>query len=95
MAISDATLSDVMAAKLEELLQRAHQVKQSTAIDPPLQVSKLAADNRPLLGPISGDKEIHMLAFEKAAKNIFYDKLVRSPQAQSVSCSHVIGLNSH
>jgi THO complex subunit 1 len=76
MAISQSSPSKTMAARLRELLQRARDVKPTTTIDPPLQVSELVADNEEIIGPISGDKEKHMNAIETAAKEIFYSKLV-------------------
>jgi THO complex subunit 1 len=76
MAIPTADPARAVTAKLEELLQRASEIKQQTSIDPPLQVSELAADDEPLLGPVVGDKETHRTVIERAAKNIFYTSLV-------------------
>lgn len=76
MAISERTPSEVMTEKLRRVLQQARSVKPSTTIDPPLQVSALVPGNEGVFGPISGDKDSHMVAMEDAARNIFYDKLV-------------------
>lgn len=76
MDVAESMTSTAIEARLRELLQRALDVKQSTAIDPPLQVSKLAPDNQDLFGPIAGDKDTHMSAVEMAAKSIFYSTLV-------------------
>jgi hypothetical protein len=80
MAVPVVSLSDAMAERLQELLQRALRVKPST-IDPPLQVSELVSDNEDIIAPVSGDKEIHMNAIESAAKNIFYSSLVSQARA--------------
>lgn len=66
------------AARLSELLQRARNVKPSTSIEPPLQVSELVPDEESLFGDISGEKEILSVALESAAKGVFYSTIVRS-----------------
>jgi THO complex subunit 1 len=76
MAISGISPANSLAARLTELLDRAREVKKSTTVDPPLQVSELASDGEDIIGPITGDREIHMNAIETAAKQIFYSKLV-------------------
>jgi THO complex subunit 1 len=76
MAVSDPIPSDSLTVRLEDLLERARNVKQSTTINPPLPVSELAQDGQPLFTPVFGDKETHMIAFEKAAKATFYNTLV-------------------
>lgn len=91
MAVSNSTPSDAISQRLNDLLHRAREVKQSSSIEPPLQVSSLAADNEPLFSPIHGDKEIHTLAFERAAKNIFYNKL-GSAQIQDPAFVHIWNL---
>jgi THO complex subunit 1 len=68
--------ADAVAPRLDYLLRRARDVKQSTAIDPPLQVSELVPENEPLLGEIEGGKEVRTLAVESAAKSVFYANLV-------------------
>jgi THO complex subunit 1 len=78
MAVPDVASSDVMVASLEELLQRAREVKQSTSIDPPLQVSEIASESGPIFGKVPKDtSDLHSVAFERAAKKIFYSELVR------------------
>ncbi|CAN9175277.1 unnamed protein product [Alternaria alternata] len=67
--------ADAVAPRLDYLLRRARDVKQSTAIDPPLQVSELVPENEPLLGEIEGGKEVRTLAVESAAKSVFYANL--------------------
>lgn len=69
-------LSEALAGRLQELLQRARNIKKSTSIEPPLQVSELVSDGEDVLPPISGDRDVHMNAIETAAKSIFYNKLV-------------------
>ena len=73
-----------MAVKLATLLQRARALKQSTSIDPPLQVSELITDNEPLLGHGMCDKEAGMLAVDRAAKNIFYGNLVSQIRCENM-----------
>lgn len=79
MAVPDSTPSDAIEARLNELLHNAREFKQSNTIEPPLQVSTLTADDGRLFVPVQGDKEIYTLAFERAAKNIFYAKLGSVP----------------
>ena len=76
MAVSDLAPSDALTARLEELLERARSIKQSAKINPPLLVSELAKDDRGLFAPVSVEKDIHIVAFEKAAKSLFYSKIV-------------------
>jgi THO complex subunit 1 len=76
MAVLDIAPDNAMAARLAGLLQRARALKQSTSIDPPLQVSELLSDSEPLLGHTAGTHDIQMLAVDRAAKNIFYSSLV-------------------
>lgn len=76
MVASDTSTEDGFVARLNYLLRRARAVKSSVTIDPPLQVSALLENNEPILERIEGDKEIHNLAIESAAKHIFYASLV-------------------
>ncbi|KAI4656147.1 hypothetical protein J4E93_000866 [Alternaria ventricosa] len=75
MAASNVLSADAVAPRLDYLLRRARVVKQSTAIDPPLQVSELVPESEPLLGEIEGGKEVRTLAVESAAKSVFYANL--------------------
>ncbi|KAI8937203.1 hypothetical protein NX059_006412 [Plenodomus lindquistii] len=75
MAVADETLLNPVAQRLDFLLRRARVVKQSTSIDPPLQVSELVPEDEPLLGEIEGEKEVRALAIESAAKSVFYINL--------------------
>lgn len=78
MAVTVADGSQIsIAARLDELLQRARVVKTSTSIEPPLQVSELAPGNESLFGDIDGDKDVLSTALESAAKRIFYANIVR------------------
>jgi THO complex subunit 1 len=76
MAVPDTAPDNAMVARLAGLLQRARALKQSTSIDPPLQVSELLSDSEPLLGHATGTHDIQMLAVDRAAKNVFYSSLV-------------------
>lgn len=76
MAVSDVPLVSTVAPRLDLLLRRACDVKQSTSIDPPLQVSELVNEGESLLGDIEGEKEVRLLAIESAAKRVFYANLV-------------------
>jgi hypothetical protein len=76
MAVPDIAPDNAMAVRLASLLQRARALKQSTCIDPPLQVPELLSDSEPLLGHSTGTKDVQMLAVDRAAKNIFYSNLV-------------------
>jgi len=76
MAASGITPEAALTARLNELLRRARELKHSTSIDPPLQVSTLVGDDEPFLQPPGGDKEVHNLGVESAAKSIFYATLV-------------------
>jgi len=76
MAVSSGPWANAVAPRLDYLLRRARIVKQSTSIDPPLQVSELVPEDEPLLGEIEGDKEVRSLAVESAAKSVFYSHLV-------------------
>ncbi|CAG5150621.1 uncharacterized protein ALTATR162_LOCUS2720 [Alternaria atra] len=75
MATANVLPADAVAPRLDYLLRRARVVKQSTAIDPPLQVSDLVPESEPLLGEIEGGKEVRTLAVESAAKSVFYANL--------------------
>ncbi|KAL1799709.1 hypothetical protein ACET3X_000051 [Alternaria dauci] len=75
MSTSNVLPPDAVAPRLDYLLRRARDVKQSTAIDPPLHVSELVPENEPLLGEIEGGKEVRTLAVESAAKSVFYANL--------------------
>ncbi|KAG9192962.1 hypothetical protein G6011_11696 [Alternaria panax] len=75
MATPNVLPADAVAPRLDYLLRRAREVKQSTAIDPQLQVSELVPENDPLLGEIEGGKEVRTLAVESAAKSVFYANL--------------------
>lgn len=68
-------LVSTVAPRLDLLLRRACDVKQSTSIDPPLQVSELVNEGESLLGDIEGEKEVRLLAIESAAKRVFYANL--------------------
>lgn len=76
MAAPGIEPDNAMAARLTALLQRARALKQSISIDPPLQVSELLSDSESLLGHATGTKDNQMLAVDRAAKNIFYGKVV-------------------
>jgi THO complex subunit 1 len=76
MAVSNDTSSDVVAAQLKDILRRARTIKQSTTIYPPLPVSELVTNNEPLFTKIPGDNELHLIAFETAARSHFYRILV-------------------
>jgi THO complex subunit 1 len=91
MTTSNVLPADAVAPRLDYLLRRARIVKQSTAIDPPLQVSELVPESEPLLGEIEGGKEVRTLAVESAAKSVFYANLVSCYAAISASpvCLHV------
>ncbi|KAL5120610.1 hypothetical protein ACEQ8H_001358 [Pleosporales sp. CAS-2024a] len=67
-----------VVVRLSHLLQRARQVKPSSAIDPPLQVSDLVPEEESLLGDLEGDDEARKLAVETAAKTLFYANLINS-----------------
>ncbi|KAH9877252.1 hypothetical protein IAQ61_002616 [Plenodomus lingam] len=75
MAVVDGSSLNPVAQRLDYLLRRARVVKQSTNIDPPLQVSELVPENESLLGDIEGEKEVRGLAIESAAKSVFYINL--------------------
>ncbi|KAF2653256.1 hypothetical protein K491DRAFT_603281 [Lophiostoma macrostomum CBS 122681] len=79
MAVPDSAPSDTLTLKLEVLLERARDVKQSTSINPPLTVSELAQDGQPLFTLVSSNKDTDIVAFEKAAKAIFYNNLGSKP----------------
>ena len=79
MAIPNEMSQDAVAARLDFLLQRARNVKPSTAIDPPLQVSELVPDDESLLGDIEGEKEMRWLAVDSSARSLFYAILVSLP----------------
>jgi len=83
MAASNVLSADAVAPRLDFLLRRARVVKQSTAIDPPLQVSELVPESEPLLGEIEGGKEVRTLAVESAAKSVFYANLVSCHATES------------
>ncbi len=76
MAVTDTNGAGTLAPRLDYLLRRACLVKQTTSIDPPLQVSELVPEDEPLLGEIEGEKEVRTLAVESAAKHVFYANLV-------------------
>ncbi|KAF2500338.1 hypothetical protein BU16DRAFT_614112 [Lophium mytilinum] len=75
MAVRDIEPALAMTGRLQGLLKRASQIKASTAIDPPLQVSELSSEDEMLLGPITGDAELHKSIVDAAARNIFYNIL--------------------
>ncbi|KAH7346129.1 nuclear matrix protein [Pyrenochaeta sp. MPI-SDFR-AT-0127] len=75
MAVPDVLFASAVAPRLDYLLRRACDVKQSTSIDPPLQVSELVPESESLLGDIEGEKEVRTLAIESAAKRVFYANL--------------------
>lgn len=93
MATPSVLSADAVAPRLDYLLRRARVVKQSTAIDPPLQVSELVPESEPLLGEIEGGKEVRTLAVESAAKSVFYANLVSCCAAVSTPliCLHSQG----
>ncbi|KAF2687446.1 nuclear matrix protein [Lentithecium fluviatile CBS 122367] len=72
MAASGISTGNSIRTRLYDLLRRAREIKRSTAIDPPLQVSALVDDDEPLIAPPEGDKEGHNFAVESAAKAILY-----------------------
>lgn len=77
MAVPVADASRISTAtRLNELLQRARTVKQSTTIEPPLQVSELVPENEPLFSDINGEKDVLSTAVESAAKGVFYAHIV-------------------
>jgi THO complex subunit 1 len=61
---------------LDDLLRRAHIVKQTTSIDPPLQVSELVSGDDALFNGLQGEKDMRATAVESAAKSVFYANLV-------------------
>lgn len=73
MAVATNVLTNPFTARLNDLLRRARRVKQSSSIDPPLQVKALV-DGDKNLGFIPGDKDASEI--EIAAKSIFYSTLV-------------------
>ncbi|KAF2016265.1 hypothetical protein BU24DRAFT_346476 [Aaosphaeria arxii CBS 175.79] len=75
MAVPENTPSDALVYRLNGLLQKARSVKPSSTIDPPLQVSELVKNDEALFVPVVDNKDAHTLAFEKAAKHIFYARL--------------------
>lgn len=92
MAVVDGSSLNPVAQRLDYLLRRARVVKQSTNIDPPLQVSELVPENESLLGDIEGEKEVRGLAIESAAKSVFYINLVGNfPRSGQVPFSQAQG----
>lgn len=81
MAVPNPNISNALELRLDYLLRRARDVKQSTSIDPPLQVSELVQEKELLLGEVEGEKEVRLLAVESAAKCVFYANLVSPPPA--------------
>ncbi|KAF2267932.1 nuclear matrix protein [Lojkania enalia] len=79
MAVPDVSPANSMAMRLNSLLNRANIIKQSSSIDPPLQVSKLATDDGPLFVRTLDDKDMHSTAFETASRNVFYRILAQTP----------------
>lgn len=85
MAVPDAAQIST-AARLDELLQRAHTVKRGTSIEPALQVAELVRKNESLFSDNNGEKEILSTAVESAAKGVFYAYIVsRSFQLQTLA----------
>jgi THO complex subunit 1 len=76
MAVRDIEPALAMTGRLQDLLDRASRIKESTAIDPPLQVSELSSEGEMILGPAVGDAELHKAIVDGAARNLFYDVLV-------------------
>lgn len=76
MTMAEPEAPNALELRLDNLLHRARDVKQSTGIDPPLQVSELVQEKEPLFGEVEGEKEVRLLAVESAAKCVFYAKLV-------------------
>lgn len=74
MALGAGVSTNAIIARLNHLLQRAREVKQSHSIDPPLQVSALIGDDENILGSLQVDKDTYEI--ESAAKSIFYSTLV-------------------
>lgn len=75
MAVTETTPSMTLEVRLRDLLLRARTVKSSTSINPPLSVSELVPGNEDIFSPTSSDKQ-SLVAFETAARNIFYGLLV-------------------
>ncbi|KAJ4994080.1 hypothetical protein SVAN01_00557 [Stagonosporopsis vannaccii] len=73
MAVQVANVSQInTAARLNELLQRARNVKPSTSIEPPLQVSELVREDEPLFSDVNSERDNLSTALESAAKGVFY-----------------------
>jgi len=68
--------AEVLTARLEELLERARNVKKSTSIEPPLLVADLLSDGEEVIPFIHENKDIHYNAIETATKRLFYSKIV-------------------
>lgn len=74
MAIIEVPAANAVSSRLDYLLKRARIVKQSTDIEPQLQVSDLVPDGQALFSDIEGESS---LAVESAMKQAFYAILVR------------------
>jgi THO complex subunit 1 len=73
MAVSEVPAANAVPSRLDYLLKRARIVKQSTEIEPPLQISNLMPDGQALFSDIEGESS---LAVESAMKQTFYSILV-------------------
>lgn len=71
--------AEVLTARLEELLERARNVKKSTSIEPPLLVADLLSDGEEVIPFIHENKDIHYNAIETATKRLFYSKICSIP----------------
>ncbi|PVI06162.1 nuclear matrix protein [Periconia macrospinosa] len=73
MAVATTIPANPATARLNDLLRRAREVKQTSSIDPPLQVSALIEGDEGILGSLQGGKDAPDI--ESAAKSIFYSTL--------------------
>jgi hypothetical protein len=96
MANSSGGSQAALVGRLNYLLQQAREVKSSSSVDPPLQVSELVPEKEPILGDLNGDEHSRNLAVEGAARTLFYANLVCicCPTDQSVICLLVLGIYS-
>lgn len=81
MAASKSSSENAVTKRLYDLLRRAREIKRSTSIDPPLQVSALVDDDEPLVAFSGIGEESRNSLVEGAAKTIFYATVVSSNQA--------------
>lgn len=76
MAVPQLSPAEALTARLEKLLERARNVKESTSIEPPLQATDLVGIGEDVVSFVSENKDVHYNAMETAAKKIFYAKIV-------------------